>query len=227
MDIHRVPVKRRLGLNHPSWTRVGFHTSIMSNVGEIQPVARISVKDRLGPLPSVDRERRSSFKRRGRSIDRNHRRGRKFAKSAQGPAETNNNPSGSPKTRIPVHERLGLLPQQQSFKKTEQFFHKRNRQQVWRHQGYHEAAAQQQSQSKEPELKQHQHQQGMQTFENVENNAPFVKQPPVQQPFPRVQQQIPRAQPFNAEQHRQTWTWVRPSANSSEMDIDENMEKSS
>jgi hypothetical protein len=99
-----------------------------------------------------------------------------------------------------VHERLGVLPQQ-SFKKSDQFFHKRNRQQVWRHEGYQEVQV-----SKEiiPEVQ-----------ETVE--PPFVPAPAP----------VPAPKPFNAEQHRQTWTWVRPSAqtsasNAAAMDIDEN-----
>lgn len=183
----------------------------MSNVGESQTVARISVKDRLGPLPNAGRERRSSFKRRGRSIDRNHR---KFPKSAQGkPAETNF--EKPVEGRISVHERLGVLPPQ-PFKKSDQFFHNRNRQQVWRHQGYHEAAAQQ-SQSKEPEPEpETETEPGLENVEKVKN---FVNPPMASVP--------PRVQPFNAEQHRQTWTWVRPTTNSTAMDIDESIEESS
>jgi len=179
-------------------------TCTMSNAEEGQTVARISVKDRLGPLPNAGR---SGFKRRrGQSGEQNNpRRGRKLPKSVQAPDE-----SESPKTaRIPVHERLGALPPEQPFKKSDQLFHKRNRQQVWRHQDYTEVA-----------------QQGKDVTDGIipemENEKPpFVKPPFVPASVP------PRVlQPFNAEQHRQTWTWVRPAANSStEMDIDESNEK--
>lgn len=167
----------------------------MSNVGEGQTTARISVKDRLGPLPSgVAALNGRSKRRRGRSAERNHRRGRKNAKPDE---------DSSKKTaRIPVHERLGVLPQQ-SFEKSDQFFHKRNRQQVWRHEGYQEV---QESKEIIPEVQQ----------ETVK--PPFVPAPAAPVPAPK---------PFNAEQHRQTWTWVRPSAqtsasNAAAMDVDEN-----
>lgn len=176
---------------------------------EGQTVARISVKDRLGPLPNDTASgRSSSFKRRrGRneSVERNPRRGRKIPKKQQEGTDSPKKNTGAP--RIPVHERLGVLPQQ-AFKKSDgQLFHKRNRQQVWRHEGNfqpEQTVAVQESKEMIPE---------------VENKPPFVNPKPA-----------PVVKPFNAEQHRQTWTWVRPSTTSNSnssaaaMDIDESIE---
>ncbi|KAG0611490.1 hypothetical protein M758_7G144300 [Ceratodon purpureus] len=177
-----------------------------SNAGEGQVVARVSVKDRLGPLPPQSASKRG----RDRSVDRNHRRGRKFSKSAQG-AEPNF--QGGAKTgRVPVHERLGPLPPQ-AFKKND-LFQKRNRQQVWRHQGnFTQSNFKAAPASEEPE------EQGAAALgdgENVEN----VKPPNVKYVKPPVPA-LPIVQPFNAEQHRQAWTWVRPATNTTAMEVDE------
>lgn len=174
-----------------------------STAEEVQTMARVSVKDRLGPLPP-----QSSSKRRDRSVDRNHRRGRKFSESVQGP-ETNFSGGAKPAGgRVPVHERLGPLPPQ-SLKPKNDLFHKRNRQQVWRHQGNFKTAQQPPSKKVEAE-------EGIPELANtadVENVLKFVK--------PSVPAQIPVVQPFNAEQHRQAWTWVRPTTNSTAMEVDE------
>lgn len=171
-----------------------------SNAGEMQTVVRVSVKDRLGPLPP-----QATSKRRDRSADRNHRRGRKSAKSAQGPEAGS---QGGSKARIPVHERLGPLPPQ-AFKKNDQV-QKRNRQQVWRRQGNFKAG--QPVPGNEPEVKQRAPAvANVESEENVDS-VEFVK-PAV--PF------LPPVEPFNAELHRQVWTWVRPTTNSTPMEVDE------
>ena len=179
------------------------------------------MKDRLGPLPP-----QFSHKRRARSAERNHKRGRKSSKSAQAPEANIAAGHHKPATaRIPVHERLGPLPAQ-AFKKND-LFHKRNRQQVWRHQGYNKGPQQPQAQplpplqpiplSKEPEPEPELTQRSpalapVDIVESVKFSNP--------NPKPAVPHH-PTVQPFNAEQHRQTWTWTRPTANSSAMEIDE------
>uniref|UniRef100_A0A7I4BC92 Uncharacterized protein n=1 Tax=Physcomitrium patens TaxID=3218 RepID=A0A7I4BC92_PHYPA len=158
-----------------------------SNGGEGRVVARISVKDRLGPLPS-------SFKRRDRSAERpNYRRGRKSSKFAKATPTDMSDGSKPAEKRIPVRDRLGPLPaEDQSFDTKKYQVHLINRQdKVWKlHPDKDGLSQQPESKEVEPNLTSL----ASQDFKSVKAPFPLASLPP--------------SQPFNVEQHRKAWTWV-------------------